>query len=135
MKLDDWIMATVGKKIDFDGYYGAHCVDLFRDYNKRVLGNPHTGAVEGAKDLFLNYENLPEEKKYFLKLSKKTKLITGDVLVFGATTSNRYGHVAIYIGDVLENQLLVYEQDGFAQDGAKFKIRSGENLIGVLRAK
>lgn len=135
MKIDDWIMATVGKKVDFDGAFGAQCVDLFRDYNKRVFGNPHTGAVEGAKDLYLNYEKMPEEKKYYKRLGKSAKLVTGDVLVFGATQSNKYGHVAIYIGEVLDSMLLVYEQDGFKQDGARFKIRSRENLLGVLRNK
>ena len=63
MNLREFIIKYNGKKVDFDGAFGAQCVDLFRQYNKDVWGNPHTGAVEGAKDLIKKYSNLEIEKK------------------------------------------------------------------------
>lgn len=63
MNLIAFVNTYCRKKVDFDGAYGAQCVDLFRQYCKDVLGLPHTGAVEGAKDLWLKYDNLPLEKK------------------------------------------------------------------------
>lgn len=118
------------KKVDFDGAYGAQCVDLFRQWCSS-LGIPHTGAVEGAKDLALRYESLPVEKKYF-SLEKSPQ--AGDAAVWGATAGNPFGHVAIVVS-VDGDDILVFEQDGFAQDGCRFAARKCGNLVGCLRFK
>lgn len=120
-----------GVKVDFDGHYGPQCVDLFRQYCREVLGFPHTGGVEGAKDLWLRYSEL-REKDFFVQMNADSIPIPGDVAVWGQTAANRYGHVAIVIGE-LEGDLIVFEQDGFKQDGAKIKVRGKENLLGYLR--
>ena len=133
MILDAFINQNIGKKVDFDGVYGAQCVDLFRQYCKDVLKVPHTGSVEGAKDLFFKYDQLPVEKKYFEKVALCPRV--GDVAIWGSTESNKYGHVAIFLGVVDDNHVLVFEQDGFKQDGAKIKTRSAVNLLGYLRVR
>ena len=136
MNLEEFVNKYNGKKVDFDGAFGAQCVDLFRQYNKDVWGNPHTGAVEGAKDLFLNYDNLPIERKFLELNPVNSKIIEeGDVAVWGASSSNKYGHVAIVVGLLGDESLIVFEQDGFKQDGAKLNIRSRDNLLGFLRKK
>lgn len=132
MSLEEFVKKYIGKKVDFDGAFGAQCVDLFRQYNKDVWGNPHTGAVEGAKDLYLNYESMPNEVEYLKKVNTP---FVGDVVIFGATTSNKYGHVGIIVGSVGCNTVLVFEQDGFKQDGAKINIRDTASIIGYLRKK
>lgn len=135
MKFVEFINKYLGKKVDFDGAYGAQCVDLFRQYCKDVLGiKEHTGAVEGAKDLYLNYEILSKEQKYFERILPY-KLKYGDVAIWNGTSSNKYGHVAVYICDVNKNNILVFEQNGFSQDGAKVKVRTRENLLGGLHFK
>lgn len=134
MTLTDFIKKYNGKKVDFDGAFGAQCVDLFRQYNKEVWGNPHTGAVEGAKDLILNYDNLPLEQKHLEKIPRYFFPKAGDVAVWGASSSNKYGHVAIVVYTE-DNNLIVFEQDGFKQDGAKLNIRTDYNLLGFLRKK
>lgn len=133
MKIDQFITTNIFKKVDFDGAYGAQCVDLFRQYCKDVLNIPHTGSVEGAKDIFLNYEKMPLEMKYFERLTKGP--VTGDVVVWNASKSNKYGHVAIVVGNMHGRDLLVFEQNGFQQDGAKLVIRTIDNLLGYLRPK
>ena len=136
MNLEEFVNKYNGKKVDFDGAFGAQCVDLFRQYNKDVWGNPHTGAVEGAKDLFLNYDNLPIERKFLELNPVNSKIIEeGDVAVWGASSSNKYGHVAIVVGLLGDESLIVFEQDGFKQDGAKLNVRSRKNLLGFLRKK
>ena len=55
MKLDEFINKYINTKVDFDNAFGAQCVDLFRQYCKDVLDIPHTGSVDGAKDIYLNY--------------------------------------------------------------------------------
>lgn len=132
MTLAEFIKKYIGKKVDFDGAFGAQCVDLFRQYNRDVWGNPHTGAVKGAKDLFLNFDKMPEEKKY-LKIVESPYV--GDVIVWDATEKNPYGHVGILVGSVDGNSFLVFEQDGFRQDGAKINIRDKSNVLGYLRKK
>src|SRR5574344_661086 len=79
MKIDEFITKYSGKKVDFDGAYGAQCVDLFRQYCKDVLGLPHTGAVEGAEGLWNNYDKLPVEQKYFERIDSDYVPLLGDV--------------------------------------------------------
>ena len=50
------------------------------------------------------------------------------------TSVFKYGHVAIVISE-LGDDLIVFEQDGFKQDGAKIALRSRERLLGFLRKK
>lgn len=135
MDLIEFVNKYHGKKVDFDGAFGAQCVDLFRQYCKDVLRAGHTGAVEGAKDLYIKYADLPSECKYFDRISKANgSPEIGDVLVFDSTKTNKYGHVAICLGyDVSLDLAVVFEQDGFKQDGAKIQVRFCDNLLGVLR--
>ena len=88
MKLEEFVKKYNGVKVDFDKVYGCHCVDLFRQYAKEGLGIPeHTGACSssgGAKDLFLDYDKMPIEKKYFRR--GKGALKVGDVLIWDNKT-------------------------------------------------
>ena len=97
MTLEEFIDKYDGKKVDFDGVYGAQCVDLFRQYTKDVLGiKEHTGPCQttgGAKDLYLDYDKMPVEKKYFYR-SKQKNWVQGDILIWDSTPTNKYGHVA-----------------------------------------
>ena len=138
MDIEEFVKKWNGVKCDYDGVYGAQCVDLFRQYCKEVLNIPiHTGACEtsgGAKDLYIDYPKMPLEKKYFNRFSASKTVLVGDVLVWDGTLSNQYGHVAICLAR-LKNSLIVFEQDGFKKDGAKINIRSYDSLLGILRCK
>lgn len=132
MNLLNFVQKHIKAKVDFDGAYGAQCVDLFRQYCKDVLGVPHTGAVAGAKDLVERYGDLPKEREHFALIKDPRSAIRGDVAVWGATKGNPYGHVAIVL-ETSPNSLVVFEQDGFAQDGAKIAERGIGGVIGFLR--
>lgn len=135
MTLSEFITKNNGKGVDYDGVYGAQCVDLFRQYSKDVLGIKEKlepcSSSGGAKDLFLDYDKMPLMKKYFAKVRKPC---IGDIAVWGATAKNPYGHVAIVLTD-LGKDLIVFEQDGFKQDGAKISLRGCTGLLGVLRGR
>ena len=136
MTLEEFIKKYIGKKVDYDMVYGAQCVDLFRQYNKEVWGNPHTGVVDGAKDLVVNYERMPLEQRFLSLVPVNRDFVkAGDVAVWNATEVNKYGHVAIVVGFLGDESLIVFEQDGFKQDGAKLNVRSIKNLLGFLRKK
>lgn len=121
-----------------NNYKVHNCVDLFRQYCEECLNiKEHTGPCSttgGAKDLYLDYEKMPIEKKYFTRIPKNKAFVPGDTLIWDSTETNKYGHVAIYLGK-LNNLLIVFEQDGFKQDGAKINLRSKTNLLGFLRKK
>lgn len=135
MTLDEFIKTYEGAKVDYDGRYGAQCVDLFRQYCKDVLQIPHTGGVTGAAELYTKYDKLPLEQKYFDKIVYAGGTPEpGDVVVFRATRQNEFGHVAIVLS-ADNNGLLVFEQDGFKQDGAKITRSSYKTVLGFLRVK
>lgn len=115
-----------------NNYKVHNCVDLFRQYCHDVLETPHTGAVDGAKDLYLQYENLVKEKEYFKKYKGISGIKAGDIAIWDGTKTNKYGHVAIVLAKD-GNNLFVMEQDGYSQKGVEFKKRTGENLLGYLR--
>ena len=135
--LEEFVNKYNGKKVDFDNYAGPQCVDLFRQYVKDVWNIlEHTGCCAtsgGAKDLFLDYDKMPLEKKYFTRVKTKSPKM-GDVIIWDSSSTNQYGHVAICLG-FLKDSLIVFEQDGFRQDGAKINVRNKTNLLGVLRKK
>ena len=136
MTLETFVKTWLNKQCDYDGYYGPQCVDLFRQYLKDVWNIPHTGSVEGAKDIWLKYDSLELEKK-FLKKVKAVK--PGDVVVFDATVSNRYGHVGIYLAALGESMIVLeqdgYKKDGYKKDGVKITLYSDEKVLGFLRRR
>ena len=135
MTLDEFVKKYNGKKIDYDGRYGAQCVDVFRQYCKDVLDIPHTGGVVGASDLYTKYDELPLEQKYFNRLVYAgRKPEAGDVVIFAPTKSNKYGHVAIVL-DASSEEIAVFEQDGFKQDGAHVGSWSDARVLGFLRRR
>lgn len=136
MDLEEFVKVYNGRKVDYDNYAGPQCVDLPRQYWKDVCGIKERlepcSTSGGAKDLFLDYDKMPKEKKY---LKRGTRgFVAGDVLVWNSNPNNKYGHVAIMLGKC-GNSLIVFEQDGFKKDGAKINIKSKDNLLGYLRKK
>lgn len=127
MTLTQFIKKYLGTKVDFDGKFGPQCVDLFRQYCSEVLEVPQLPAVEGAKDLIKNPGKLSVTKD-----SSLADYSRGDVLIWGASSTNKYGHVAILVDVYNTKYFIVLEQDGFKQDGCKLAFRSRENLLGCL---
>lgn len=127
MTLTEFIQSYVGKKVDFDGRFGAQCVDLYRQYCSSVLEVPQSPAVEGAKDIFRKHGVLEVTTEH-----SEAEYAPGDVLVWGATKNNKYGHVAILVAVYNAKYFVVLEQDGFAQDGVKLALRPRDNLLGAL---
>ena len=130
MTLTQFMKTYRGKKVDFDGTSGAQCVDLVRQYIQDVWGLPQPPALGingGAKDLISRPGVLSVTKNHL-----DADFSVGDVLVWGPTATNKYGHTAILVGIYNTRYFFVFEQDGFKQDGAKFELRSREGLLGCL---
>lgn len=85
-----WAQSQVGKALDYDGAYGAQCVDLIKYYYAYlgvtpVLGNGCDYATNALPDGWQRLQGATPEP--------------GDILVYSGTTSNPAGHVAIYESD------------------------------------
>jgi hypothetical protein len=136
MTTKEFIDSYIGKKVDFDKQYGAQCVDLFRQYCKDVWDVPHLGGVDGAKDIYINYEKMPGEVKYTdrIKYMGANYPQEGDVVIFDKSATNQYGHIAICLY-ATAGRMIVFEQDGFNQTGAKIGVWLYERLLGWLVKK
>lgn len=123
MTLKRFIVNNLGKKVDFDGQFGYQCVDLYRQYCEDVLNIPQTPGVDGAKDIWEWHGSLKQATDSYAP---------GDVLIYGATKTNPYGHVCILVALLDSDTFVVFEQNGFEQSGAKLTVRDKTNLIGGL---
>lgn len=124
MDILDFVEEYQGKKVDYDRAYGPQCVDLFRMWCEKN-DVPRTPPVTGAKDIW--------DKPGTLKKRDTGKLEPNDALIYAATKTNPYGHVCLLV-EKHGNKLIVFEQDGFKQDGAKLVLRNTDNLLGALYA-
>ena len=130
MTLTQFIKTNKGKKLDFDGNKSFQCVDLARFYLRDVWNVPQfpaLGEEGGAKDII--------DHPGSLKVTRDSVLADysrGDLLIWGTTDKNKYGHVAILVAVYNTKYFIVLEQDGFKQDGVKLEFRSRENLLGCL---
>lgn len=134
MTFGEFIVKYQNTKVDFDGEDGPQCVDLYRQYCKD-MGIPHTGSVnpDGAKALYLKFSER-KEREYFNRFNSNLARF-GDVIVWDATPTNKYGHVAIVVEAYQQDKVLVFEQDGFAKNGTQFAVRDLKSALGILRKK
>lgn len=106
-----WCQSKLGQAMDFDGQYGAQCVDFFNFYYQYLTGrNPYSDGygVPGAKDLW----NVPTT--LFTKITNNPNDLTqlpspGDIIIYNGSMpgSGGYGHVAV----VGEAKNIYYEQN------------------------
>lgn len=85
-----WAQSQVGKAIDYDGCYGAQCVDLVKAYYAYLGVSPVRGnGIDYADNA------LPSG---WTRVKGGTPQ-AGDILVYSGNSSNPYGHVGIYESD------------------------------------
>lgn len=130
MTLDEFVKEYEGKKVDYDGYYGAQCVDLVRLYIRLVWGLPQPKNIISAYEAYTHWLRCSDG---FNEISWKsiTKIARGDIIVFPPTDTNLHGHIAIVL-DVTGDEVLCFEQNGFTQKGAEQKRRLLDTVFGCL---
>lgn len=127
-KVDAFVTKYNNKYVDYDGRYGAQCVDLFNFYNRDVIGAGFIG-VSYAHQL---YNAAPTTK--YQKLSAAATPRKGDVAVWSSSKpySGGAGHVAIVLANVSSTSISVFEQN---VSGSPSIVRneSKSYLLGYLR--
>ena len=147
MNLQEFVDKHKGKPVDFDGAYGAQCVDLARQYMKEVWGfTRQPEGVVGAADFFFKHGERPIQRELCgcVPYTGAIRPPVGSLLIFKSTGTNQYGHIAICL-EALSDKLTVFEQDGIAnekaleegreQKGASIGVWGYERLVGWLVKK
>jgi hypothetical protein len=98
ISFDDFINKHLGNKLDFDGWYGGQCTDLYRFYVKEVLGFPQSPGVGGATEIW----DTADPKYYdFIENTPNAIPKQGDIVIWDRRVGSGFGHVAIFLeGDV-----------------------------------
>lgn len=131
MTLQQWFDKVGGKYIDYDGVYGAQCVDLVKSYFADVIGIP--AIRNNAVDYWTNYPTA-----HFTKIVNTPSFVPqrGDIMIWG-TAVGQYGHIAIVVdGNV--NTFRSLDQNWPFSNGttpSKVITHNYTGVLGVLRPK
>ncbi|MGF6906380.1 CHAP domain-containing protein [Fusobacterium sp. PH5-44] len=108
---------VVGRNLTPDGYnlgLKYQCVEFVKRYYYEYYGHKMPDSYGHAKDFFdskiKDGEKNPKRNLIQYKNSSSSKPKVSDLIIFGPTISNRYGHVAI-ISEVSENQIEIVQQN------------------------
>lgn len=135
MTFQQFIETFNGKYIDFDGAYGAQCMDLAHYYCVQVLGltDPRILAAPSSRDVYLNFLTVTGHE-YFDKIDNTPTGVPkeGDIVYW---TNAPYGHVAVFV-EGNSNSFRSFDQN--FPTGSPCHIQNHTtyaNVIGWLRCK
>lgn len=128
-KVDAFVARNNGKRVDFDGYYGAQCVDLFNFYNRDVVKG---SAIRVNRA----YELWSKASSSYIKVSAPSTPRKGDVAIWNASfgSSGGSGHAGIVLGVNSNGTLRVFNQNYLGSPSQLNNI-SKAHLSGYLRPK
>jgi hypothetical protein len=89
-----WITSNANKYLDYDGKYGAQCVDLYDFYTTGFVGG-QAPMVGYAQEIWNNYD-----QKAYARVAGNQVPQMGDVAVWGAGGNTPNSHVGIIIQDM-----------------------------------
>lgn len=130
MTLQAFFNKYTDRFVDFDGQFGAQCVDLYRQYCQEVLQVPQSPPVNGAADIWNNYL-----KGFFTQISNTPTGIPqlGDILIWSKKL-NGIGHVAICVTADLDT-FTSFDQNWPLASACHFQQHTYKNLLGWLHKK
>jgi len=118
------------KYIDFDGFYGFQCMDLYRQYVQECLGFPQSPPVASAKDVWNTYLT-----EYFDRIDNTIEAIPikGDIIIWGEGAGT-YGHIAV-CKDGIQTEFTSFDQNWPVNSPCHFQKHNYNYVLGWLRAK
>ena len=135
MNYTEFVAAYNGKATDYDGAYGAQCVDLIKVYLDKVFGIK-PGSWGNAKYYWIDYAKHTRLVNAFNRISNTPSFVPqkGDIMVWDGNQGNGCGHVAICTGEGTTSYFYSYDQNWNGK--AMHKVKHGyDNVYGVLRPK
>src|ERR1044071_4494855 len=93
MTLDEFIAKYNNKQIDFDGFFGFQCMDLYRQYVKEGLGFPQSDPVPRAADVWTNFR-----EDFFDRIMNTPEAMPQkcDVIIWSRADGMPFGHIAVF---------------------------------------
>ena len=131
MTFDAFITKYSNKYVDFDGYFGYQCMDLYRQYVKEVLQALQSPPVTGAKDVWTTYR-----KDVFDRISNGPSNFPekGDIVIWNKPAGNGYGHIAIaFKADAMK--FTSFDQNWGPNLKCHLQPHNYTNVLGWLRKK
>lgn len=89
----NWITQNTNKYEDYDGWYGAQCVDLYDFYTTGFVGG-QAPMVGYADEIWNNHD-----PNAYTQIDRSQATQMGDVAVFGRGQYTPFSHVGIILGD------------------------------------
>lgn len=114
----------LGKRVDFDGWFGYQCVDLAKFYAKEVHSIAF-GRTGNAQDWFINSVGVSQ---WYAKVSYSAwKIAPQWAIIFWQY--GKYGHVAI-VDSATDQSLTIIEQNGIGDNPTTPKDEAGDGIGG-----
>lgn len=126
----NWIQNNNNKYLDYDGWYGAQCVDLINFYTQGFVGGKNV-MVPRANDMYDRYDS-----SVYTRLGNNSPAQMGDVAVWGYGPNTPGSHVAIVVGDNGNGTLRVLQSNATSAGSAGNSVISNISkaaLRGYLR--
>jgi hypothetical protein len=129
-KAQGWINSNMNRYMDFDGQFGAQCVDVFQYYNRDVVGGPQVWG--NGKDYWPQAALMGK----YTRLGPGVTAQFGDVMCwnghYGLVNGIMYGHIAVVIKDLGNGWVECFTQN---PGNAHIANLSKQGLQGYLRPK
>ena len=141
MNLNEFIETYKGKTVG-----NGNCVILYRQYIQDVWQLPPLeglGETGGAEGLYHRYNTdvgpLSRRHLELIQYSmREQRPLPGDVVIFRATDTNRFGHVGIYVESSVGGDMLIFDQHGLGSardEGARLTTWNMDRVLGWLRKR
>lgn len=124
-QVESWGRQYIGRSVDYDGGYGAQCVDGFKMFHAHFVGGP---TIRGnGKD---NVNNAVASGLY--SRVSLANMQPGDVISWGSSWGRGYGHVGVALGRASGGKVYVWNQ---LNGVCRFSNLSTSGIVGVARPR
>jgi hypothetical protein len=123
---DRFLAANDTKFLDYDGKYGAQCVDLVQFWGQAIGGPRFTG---NAKDLYKQTAN------FYTWIDNTASAVPqkGDIVVWSGAYNGSVGHVGIATGIGDTSTFQAFEQNDPTDSNSHLRSYSYASVLGWLR--
>ena len=129
--IDEFFKKYNNQGIDYDGYYGFQCMDLYQQYNKDVIGAPH--IPDNASGVWTSY---PKDFYEKVENTPNNFPLKGDVVIWNNNVGGGFGHIAVATGNETGSTMFEsFDQNWPPGTKCHYQRHVFTNVIGWLRPK
>lgn len=124
-QIQAWGAQYSGRSVDYDGGYGAQCVDGFKMFHARFVGG---GTIRGHGKAIVN--NAVASGLYYRV--NPSDMQPGDIVSWGSSWGRGYGHIAVAMSTNRRGKIRVWNQ---LNGVCRFSELSTRGMVGVARPR